>query len=75
MSSSSVTFFPVDHPVIARTVRARLEKYRIELIEQVAGASVDWPDFQYRKGRLQGVDDAIQHCLDVEAAINKERNA
>lgn len=73
--SSSVSFFPVDHPVIARTVRAKLEKYRVELVEQVFAASTDWADFQYRKGRLQGVDDAIQHCIDVETAINKERNA
>lgn len=62
---SAVRFFAVDHPAVAGTVRARLEKYRRELVEQFQSA-VDWGDFKYRSGRLQGVDDAIQHCIDVE---------
>jgi len=62
---SAVHFFPVDHPAIAGTVRARLEKYRQELVEALP-VSVDWADFKGRLGRLQGVEDAIRHCEDVE---------
>jgi hypothetical protein len=62
---SAVRFFAVDHPAVAGTVRARLEKYRKEIFEQFP-ASSDWGDFKFRAGRLQGIDDALQHCIDVE---------
>ena len=69
---SAVRFFAVDHPAVAGTVRARLERYRKELVEAVF-MSVDWGDFKFRSGKLQGVDDAIQHCIDVETE-SQERN-
>jgi hypothetical protein len=62
---SAVRFFAVDHPAVAGTVRARLERYRKELVE-TGYMATDWGDFKFRAGRLRGVDDAIQHCLDVE---------
>jgi hypothetical protein len=62
---SAVRFFAVDHPAVAGTVRARLEQYRKELVEAVF-MSADWGDFKFHAGRLRGVDDAIQHCLDIE---------
>ena len=69
---SAVHFFAVDHPAVAGTVRARLEKYRRFLVEGFPVSS-DWADFKFRSGRLQGIDDAIQHCLDVENE-SQERN-
>lgn len=69
---SAVRFFAVDHPAVAGTVRARLERYRHELIEGLSGAP-SWDSFKERVGKLQGIDDAIQHCLDVENEAT-ERN-
>lgn len=70
---SAVSFFPVDHPAIAGTVRGKLESYRKQLMEELA-VSTDYPDFKFRLGRVQGVDDAIQHCLDVEnESLEKNR--
>jgi hypothetical protein len=69
---SAFHFFAVDHPAVAGTVRARLEKYRRELIEGLSGAP-SWDSFKERVGKLQGIDDAIQYCLDVENEAT-ERN-
>lgn len=68
----AVSFFPVDHPAIAGTVRGRLEKYRGELIEELTMAA-DWGDYSRRVGRVEGVDAAIQHCMDIERE-SLERN-
>lgn len=64
-SPSAVRFFAPDHPALAITLRARLEKWRVEALEQVLSAT-DWGDFCARKGRVQGIDDALQHSIDIE---------
>jgi hypothetical protein len=69
---SAVRFFPVDHPAIAGTVRAKLERRRKELMEELLFAA-DWGDYNKRVGRVEGLDNAIQHCLDVETE-SLERN-
>lgn len=69
---SAVRFFPIDHPAMAGTVRGRLEKRRRELLDEVMAAN-EWGDYCLRKGRVEGVDNAIQHCLDVENETT-ERN-
>ena len=69
---SAVRFFAVDHPAVAGTVRARLEKRRKDLVEELAFAA-DWGDYSRRAGRLEGIDNAIQLCIDVETEA-QERN-
>jgi hypothetical protein len=69
---SAVRFFAVDHPAVAGTVRERLEKRRKDLVEELAFAK-DWGDYSRRAGRLEGIDNAIQHCIDVETE-SQERN-
>jgi len=69
---SAVRFFAVDHPAVAGTVRAKLEKYRRDLIEELTVAA-DWGDYCRRAGRVEGIDAAIQHCIDVDLEA-QERN-
>jgi hypothetical protein len=69
---SAVRFFAVDHPAVAGTVRARLENRRKDLVEELAFAT-DWGDYSRRAGRVEGIDNAIQFCIDVETEA-QERN-
>lgn len=69
---SAVRFYAPDHPMLAATVRAALEKYRGQLIEELMLAK-DWGDYCERRGVVKGVDAAIQHTLNAEQAM-KERN-
>ena len=67
---SAVRFYAPDHPALAATIRARLEQRRAELIEQLLLAA-DWPDFTKRRGVVQGIDEALLHCSEVERELNE----
>lgn len=70
---SSVRLFPVDHPVLANTLRAKLHKLRESLIEQLGkGYAIDWPDYNKRVGTIMGVESTIKLCEDSERELNGE---
>ena len=71
---SAVRLFAPDHPALAVTVRARLEKQRENQIEQMAtGYAQEWGDYKQRVGIVKGLDEAIQICLNVEQELKSER--
>lgn len=62
----------LDHPEVARTVSARIKKRRFELAEQiVSGFAKDWADYQRRLGVLDGLDEALSICNELEADQRK----
>ena len=67
---SAVRIFAPDHPHLAAGVRAQLEKRRAELMIELLNAH-DWGDFCERKGKVRGIDDAIQTTHEVEQALNQ----
>ena len=67
---SAVRFFAPDHPALAVTIRARLEQRRKDLIEELLLAA-DWADFTKRRGVVQGIDEALLHCSEVERDLNE----
>lgn len=69
---SAVRLYAPGHPMLAATLRSQLERRRKELLEELLNA-IDWGDFSERRGKVRGIDDAIQATLDVEVALN-ERN-
>lgn len=67
-SDAGARIFALDHPQIARTLRARLEKRQIELAAQLAtGNAEDYPDYRQRVGHIRGLKDAIDLCATIEA--------
>jgi hypothetical protein len=69
---SAVRFFAPDHPALNIKLRKRLEQRRCALLEELLGGS-DWGNYNYRKGLVQGIDEAIQHCLDIENEMQDKR--
>jgi len=65
---TAVRLFASDHPALARTVKARLERRRLELIEQLTGAQ-DWADYKHRIGVIEGLREAAMHCDDVHKEL------
>lgn len=69
---SAVRLFASDHPALAHTVRARLEKQRDDLISQVGtGYAQDWANYKYCVGTIQGLQDAIDICKQTESDMEK----
>jgi hypothetical protein len=63
-----------DHPALARTLRAKLEKRQVELGGQLmAGSAQDWPDYKQRLGVIRGLQEAIDLCADEEKSQNGDR--
>jgi hypothetical protein len=60
-----VQFFTPDPPQLARTLRARLQQQKQQFVGQLLLAS-SWDDFKARSGRIQGIDDAIALCEQIE---------
>lgn len=61
------TVFAMDSPQATRTIRARLNQLKADRMEQLAVAQ-DWPDYKLRVGVIQGIDEALQVCDDIEKA-------
>lgn len=59
--------FALDSPQTLRTIRTRLERIKADRIDELAVAQ-DWPDYKRRVGVLQGIDEALQVCDDIEKA-------
>lgn len=72
--TGAVRLYAADHPVLARNLRAKLEKRRNELaVPVVEGVAQDWADYKHRIGVIKGLDEAIQQCIDVEHDLNGDR--
>lgn len=74
MAGPALRLYAEDHPALARTLRAKLEKRRIELGAQIIAGSVqDWPDFKQRYGVLLGLKEAIEICAEEEKSQDGDR--
>lgn len=67
----AVELFALDHPLMARTLAARLKQRQGEVLAQLI-LSDDWPDFKERLGVFRGLQEAIDACLNFEKEL--ERN-
>ena len=55
------------NPIVARSLRSRLQEAQAALAGQVAaGLAQDWADYKYRVGRIAGIQEAIDLCSEVE---------
>lgn len=69
---SAVRFYAPDHPLLAANVKSVLEQHRDKFLEELLLAK-DWGDYCERKGKVLGIDTAIQLTINAEQALN-ERN-
>jgi hypothetical protein len=66
---SGFRVFALDHATTIRTIRHRLQEIRESYaIHLIAGSAQDWGDYQRRVGRLEGLDEALHVCNDIEKA-------
>ena len=61
------SLYALDSPQTLRTLRSKLEKLRADRKDELEVAQ-DWPDFKRRVGVLEGIDEALQVCDDIERA-------
>ena len=61
---SAVTLFAPEHPRLANTVKAKLEKRRAELLEGILTIPDD--AMPQRAHQIRGIDEAIQICIETE---------
>lgn len=67
--SSGFEVFALDHARDIRTIRKKLEMIRARCCEDILSGSVsDWADYQRRVGVLDGIDQALQACGEIERA-------
>ena len=66
--------YALDSPQGVRTFKAKLEKRRAELASQIAdGSAKDWSDYKHRVGVLEGIDEALRVCDDLEKEAEDRR--
>ena len=67
--------YGLDSPQVARTIRQRLEKVRSVRAEIIAspGAVQSWDDYQRRVGVLEGIDEALRVCDDIDKEAETRR--
>ena len=64
---SGFDVYALDSPQAARTFRARLEKRKNELQSYIlTGDVMDWADYRRRVGVIEGIDEALRVCDDLE---------
>ncbi len=75
MPAEAFHVYAVDSPRVARTIKARLEKRRLELVVLIAapGGVTSWEDYQRRVGVLEGIDEALRVCDDIEKEAEERR--
>ena len=69
---SAVQFFAPDHPRLAHTLKAKLEKLRSEQLENLA-RKMEGADHNWCAGTVNGIDMALQVCISSEEEL-RERN-
>ena len=71
---SGFEVFALDSPQVARTVKAKLERLKAEKAGYLArGEVIDWADYQRRVGVLEGIDEALRVCDDLEKEAETRR--
>ena len=74
LSGDAFTIHAVDTPRVARTIRGKLERRRAELAEFIVqGTVMDWADYKRRVGVLEGIDEALRVCDDIEKEAEDRR--
>lgn len=74
MTGSGFSLYALDSPKVARTIKMVLEKRRSDLVGYMAdGQVVDWADYQRRVGVIQGIDEALRVCDDLEKEAETRR--
>jgi hypothetical protein len=72
-SPSAVRLFAIEHPSLARGLRARLERRQQELVIAVGtGYAQDWADYKERVGVIKGLGEAIEQCKLAENELTGE---
>ncbi len=72
--SDAFTIHAVDTPRVARTIRGKLNKRKEELSDFiVSGQVMDWADYKRRVGVLEGIDEALRVCDDIEKEAEDRR--
>lgn len=67
--SGGFRVFALDHGERIRTIRQKLESVRATKCEDILDGSVkDWADYQRRVGVLEGIDEALHVCDEIEKA-------
>ncbi len=66
---SGFSVFALDHVQHLRTIKKRLTEIRAERASDlVSGLAADWADYKHRVGVLEGIDEALRVCEDIERA-------
>ncbi len=68
-SAPVVAFESDDHPSLARNLERDLVSARNNEIEGLTAAK-DWPDFQKRRGMIEGINVAIALCQRAKEKLN-----
>ena len=68
--ASAVRLYAPEHPSLALTVRAKLERLRAEKLANIIHAQ-DWTDFQRRVGEHNALGAAIDLCAKTESELNQ----
>lgn len=64
---SGFRLYALDHAQQIRTIRKRLESVRSERCEHLtSGAAKDWADYKHQAGFLEGIDEALRVCDEIE---------
>lgn len=64
-----VAFEQDDHPSLARNLERELVSSRANHVEGFTSAK-DWPDFQKRRGIVEGIDIAIALCQNQQKLLS-----
>ena len=68
-SDSGFSVYALDHSSHIRTIKKKLAEIRATHAGYlVDGSAEDWADYQRRVGRLEGIDEALHVCEDIERA-------
>lgn len=71
---SGFSLYALDSPQVARTIKKVLEKRRADLADYiVAGDVLDWSDYRRRVGLIEGIDEALRVCDDLEKEAETRR--
>ena len=71
---SGFNVYSLDSPQVARTIKKALEKRRTELaLYIISGEVLDWSDYRRRVGVIEGIDEALRVCDDLEKEAEQRR--
>jgi hypothetical protein len=68
--TSAVQIHAFDHPFVPRTLAQKLAALRLDELAKLPGA-LGWDDFNKRRGRIEGLQMAIDLCAVVEKELRE----